>query len=208
MGKSKSYLPASEVPDLQTMVENVLHTYDMATKQDVVDGANWYPLAFEHCELVASLTGYSAMQVAAVMALTSAATGWNLNQSMPARIIKYVESNGYDAARPTFLSINKYGWAKVIRVLRDNDLSAPDSFKVAAFFAAIAGDQSSVTIDRHAIRIAAGGGMAEDTTIRGKRLMVEAYTQAADLRGVAPSAMQAITWVTHRRMNGKEQLYG
>ena len=208
MGKNKNYLAAADIPPFEVMVEHVLETYDAATKQDVVDGTSWYPRAFAHCELVAGLTGYSAMQVAGVMALTSAATGWNLNESMPARIIQYITEHGFDAKRPTFVSVNKYAWDKVIRVLRDNDLSAPDSFKVQAFFRAITGDQTSVTVDRHAMRIAAGGGMAEDTTIKGKRLMVEAYTQAADARGIAPSVMQAVTWVAFRRIRGLEKNYG
>jgi hypothetical protein len=79
--------------------------------------------------------------------------------------------------------------------------------KTRAFASAIADPAGSTiaTIDRHAYDIAMGAYHTDDTRKIGKRVFRElsdAYVKAAELSGNSVAQMQAITWVTHRRIKG------
>lgn len=204
MGKANT-LKKGMLPDMDTMVSNVLEVFDRATAADVEEGATWYPKAFESCEAISELSGYSLEVVAGVMALTSIATGWALNESMPARILARVSKG--DRSKPSWYTGSNPMWEVVLRVV-DGDITAIKGTKTSKFFAAIMGDDSAVTIDRHAMRIAYGSGMWDSATLGNHRLMWEAYTIASDMRGVTPRTMQATTWVRYRKDRGLDKKYG
>lgn len=115
------------------------------------------------------------------------------------------------AAGDEMPSVTTYGQnlAKAIAI-RDGakPLSILGGNKVICFYDCIVNSKSScVAVDRHAIRVAAGGGY---TVEEGSRWLSRkgnyeraalSYMVAADQAGIEPHQMQAITWLTYRRIN-------
>lgn len=186
------------------MTRRILKWHDGASDADRHTGLTWYDDARAFAGTLAKGTGYSVAQVAGVIAVLSPQVDWNGNMrgavnacahhmagQRPERIDEY---SGYRA-----------NVAKAWRVL-DGDLDAVRGPKVEAFAAAIRGDMSHVVVDAWAIRAARDARRAlalyasedEQDGIVEKRAIAEAYRRAAALRGITPSAMQAVVWVAVR----------
>lgn len=93
---------------------------------------------------------------------------------------------------------------KATRILTGEDplavLSGP---KVRAFYRNLTGDTQAVTIDRHATVIAWGENAPLSLTAKRYVEASAAYVEAGSRLGLAPSAIQALTWCAHRdTLNG------
>jgi hypothetical protein len=83
--------------------------------------------------------------------------------------------------------------------------------KVRSFYRNIVGHTGHVTVDRHAVAIVAGRPL---TDREGKVLerigpytyVAGAYRAAARRLGVAPTELQAVTWLVWRRLKGDAEL--
>jgi hypothetical protein len=98
----------------------------------------------------------------------------------------------------------------------DEPLSTLNGNKVKAFAANLLGDEDSVTVDVWAVRVAFGASkefkstVGDSEPVRPENLLAkagvyaaiaDAYREAARQLGVAPSTVQAVTWVVIR--NGR-----
>lgn len=210
--QKRNYLAAGDAPPFEAIVENVRALCAAADARTIADGASWYPSAYQGSELIARATGFSVSQIAAVMALSSPATGWGYNGSVPMQIALYVRDGGRE--RPGFFTGGDPSWQKILRVLVENDLTAVNTPKVGVFYAAIMGDAQAVTIDRHMLRIGYGGGMFETAADSYKKNVARAVAIVADEFGWTPRDCQAIAWTHYRRVTvtrgGRtiEEVYG
>jgi hypothetical protein len=173
------------------ITRRLLRTFDSATELQRSNGGAWYREAYSvACELAGQT--FTPEQGAAVIAVMSPNTAWNVNVAMARRVV-----DSYRAGIP--VEDCKAGLGanvrKAYRVL-DGDIQAVKGPKVMAFFANIIGDPDHVTVDIWATRAAVG--RSRPAGIVEHRLIAQAYRNAAKKRGISPRDFQAVVWVTVR----------
>lgn len=174
-------------------VSTLLALYAQADADTVRRGREWYSAARAECAAIAADTGYTLAQVAAVMAITSPDAQLKTNIAWTRRAC---ESRGR-------AKVGKYPnaqRAKIRGALKDaND---PGRFaagpKVSAFFAAIVGDESAMVVDRWAAFAAGHEDRQKVPGAKVRRVIEEAYRQAAAIVGETVAAFQAIVWIIVR----------
>ena len=178
-------------------VDNILSTFNARTRTEHDAGMAWYDSANA---LALDLTPNDVWKGAGILASFSPLTPWNRNVIL-ARAM--VDSNGTMDSGTLKTSLNA---ARRI-YLGEHTLDVLKGDKTRAFASAIANPSGSTiaTIDRHAYDIAMGAYHTDDTRKIGKRVFRElsaAYVDAANWCEIGVAQMQAITWVTHRRIKG------
>lgn len=185
------------VPDHATMVANIMSVYSEATHEETVQGIYWYRAANTFASGLSAKYGVSLEQAAAIIAVLSPRVSWEKNLTYADHLC-----SGYI---PLFLTAR----CELDRIL-DGDLNAVSGHKVKALFANIlhpnTGDE--VTIDRRTFNVA-----CKDTGTNFSRKGLEragayeavsdAYRQAAKRVWLSPCQVQAITWVTWKRMKAE-----
>lgn len=179
-------------------MDNILRTYNARTREEHDAGMAWYDSAHA---LALELSPNDVWRGAGIIAAFSPLTPWNRNVIL-ARTL--VESNGTMTGGTLVNSINAAS-----RIFHgEHTLDVLKGDKTRAFASAIADPSGSTiaTIDRHAHDIAVGSSDFNDSTRKiGKRVFRElsdAYCDAAFWVGIGVCQMQAITWLTHRRVKG------
>jgi hypothetical protein len=158
----------------------------------VADGRAWYPRAWQTCKTISRETGVAAQRVAAVMAVTSPRARWATNVEATAKLCEEAQDKSYSYSY-NILGANA---KKAVRVLESRYysgiLSGP---KVTAFYAAILGDENSVTVDSLMSK-AAGFGSDVSDAIREE--VVTSVWQIGDVFGLSPRDAQAAVWCAYR----------
>lgn len=177
------------------VVDNILAVWNRATDANIEAGAQWYPLNGQWVIDQAYAHGYSVDTVAAVAAHLSPRIHWDRCKMLASNFLSGASTYGIMKAR-----------LKAAQTALDSDepLSTLKGNKVKAFAANLLGDEDSVTVDVWAIRIA-----LNITATKGEEVskagvydaIADAYREAARQIGVAPSTVQATTWVVIR--NGR-----
>jgi hypothetical protein len=179
---------------LTPSVERIITTYRAATAEQMSEGMHWYSDAHS---LALALCPSNPLQAAGVIAALSPMTPWERNKTLAVQAYADGVSTGNTTA----------ACSKANRILAGEDvatvLNAP---KTTAFAQTIADptDQSAVVVDRHAMSVAIGRASTDaDTSMLTRKgvygLYADAYREAARRAGVAPSVMQAVTWVVWRQ---------
>lgn len=190
-------------------VENILKVYATADKLDVATGLNWYSDAFGIAEDIGSKHDVHPIVVAGVIAALSPRLEWGANVNLAHR---FVAAGGLESG---YL---KLGLRKAQRIL-DGESDIPTILggaKTRSFWQNIAnrGQSNRVTIDRHAIDIAAGRHQSDLTrgslTVKQYGAIADEYVEACDIARAPgsmfsapadlwPAQLQAITWTAWRR---------
>ncbi len=185
-------------------VDNILATYDGATKADIETGTYWYLDAHGIAKDIAHEHRTTPAVVAGVIAALSPRLEWGANLNLAHR---FIASGGLQSG---YL---KVGLAKAQRIL-DGDPETIETIlggpKVRAFYdnIATAGRSDRVTVDRHAIDIARGRHQTDMTrgslTVKQYEALADEYRTAARIigGGLFPAQLQAITWTAWRRQWG------
>jgi beta-galactosidase GanA len=176
---------------------NIMTTFWLATPDEIRQGASWYDDAHA---LALELSPGDPWRGAGVISSFSPLTPWPRNVFLARALF---ENGGILDGGTLSGSIRNasriYNGEHTLDVLKGD--------KTRAFASAIADPHNSTiaTIDRHAFDIAMGAIHTDDTRKIGKRVFRElsdAYVTAANWAGYSVAQMQAITWVTHRRIKG------
>lgn len=187
-------LQKAGLPTLNTLVARIEATYKRATKSDVESGATWYNEAQELAFNLGRNSGHGMHHAAAVISHLSPRTTWTRNVTGAITLLTYGEKAdgilgaNYDRARGSL-----------------NFEDPADSFggpKTLRFYRNIAGDTEAVTVDVWALRVVG----LDDSTIGRKGVydaIEAAYQIAARNHGLAPSTMQATTWIVARSGRAK-----
>lgn len=186
---------------LARLTRNILAVYAHATPAERIAGAGWYPTAEHGCRVWAEAYGVHPFTVASVIAALSPQCEWTSNLRAALNMVSGANGPHVGQSRPLQANVTK-----ARRILADNALS-PDAYmreghKVRAFARNLQGDANAVTIDTHALQIALGSPVASARVDKRSAYdcFTRAYTRAALSAGIAPSAMQAITWLTWKRL--------
>jgi hypothetical protein len=174
-------------------VRNILKLYRSTPAETVKVGTDWYSRARS---IAAELTPNDVRIGAGIIAATSPLTPWKRNVELARKCVAEGGLNGGTLGN-SLRAAN--------RILNGEDpLDVLKGDKVRAFYAAIVGDGSIVTIDRHAYAIAANKPFTKDVSI-GKNLYREmnaSYIRAAEIAKIDVHALQAITWIEYRSRKG------
>ena len=200
MGKRKPL-----APELRPNVENIVNTFFSASDEDLAAGMEWYSVAHAHAVRIAGDDG--AAIGAGVIAALSPQLGWTYNLELAERAFRDEKASGCVGANTNKANSIMWHYADPLDILGGQ--------KVRAFYLAILEPHhvTAVVIDRHAFDIAVGR-VTDDVTRRVLarvgvyEIFADAYRAAAHIiseafgETVAPSAVQAVTWLAWRRNKG------
>jgi len=197
-------------------IKNILAMYMQASPVDTQEGTVWYNNAHQICVALSDKYKLPLSTVVGVVSALSPNNKWDRN-IFDAENIIHAYCMGYDYPKVCTFGSNK---DKAITILEceidssDNICAILKGNKTIAFFRGILtdGQCDEITVDGHAFNIWRGmyTSLNEVPAISNKlyKTVSDAYKQAAvainNLEGTKYSAaeIQAITWVTHRRVNG------
>ena len=195
----------------RTNIDNIKAIYQLATLTEQQDGISWYPAAKAIAVKLAERYSIPAAQAVGVIAALSPRNRWERNvQDADALIAAYV-AGGTEQAMLTKVCTFTANKTKAVKILESGLETLPTALdilsgpKLREFASCIAG-LSDVCIDGHAFCIwAANRTGLKDVPAIGVKLRREIkadYATAADELGMTAAALQAITWVTWRRIHG------
>jgi hypothetical protein len=187
---------------------NILRVYRDAPRRLRTDGARWYAVESDKLATLADELGKPLASVAGAAAAISPGMRWDLVEYY---VRELAGPSPDDVSVPTYSRANV---DKAIKCLLGADpLDTLGGDKVRAFFTLLwlRGATDDVVIDGHAYNIA----RAERTALRGDnipaaarvtkaryRWAAAAYRRAAEILGIAPHAVQAVTWLHWRERYG------
>lgn len=180
-----------------TYVENILSVYRKASDADCITGRLWYRSARE---LAAQVGKGDVDKGAGIIAALSPMVTWKESVRLASNGVRTGKFTGHFGAN----------CRKALRIFHGElPVNVLGGCKVRAFYFCIAsgGECDHVCVDRHAAVIASGRELSDaerKSTLRGRRYdeFATAYREAASYVGLKPSELQAITWVTWRRLKG------
>lgn len=197
---------------MRTNVKNIRAIYQLSTAVEKADGNSWYARAHVAALDLADRYEVTECQAIGVIAALSPRNKWERNVQDAESLIAAFVSAGAEQAGLTKVCTFGSNKAKAIEVLKTVDPTADEvrailsGPKLKEFFSCILGHRDEVCIDGHAYCIWAGQRTSlKDVPAIGVKLrrQIKAdYISAAESLNVSPAALQAITWVTWRRIYG------
>lgn len=181
-----------------TMVRNILDTWDRATDENRREGQTWYKAAHDIAAGFTLTTGHPIDYVAAVISHLSPKTNWKRNIQAARDVL-----NGIN---PTYALKANVARANATLESRNPLMTFGKGAKKTQRFARnILGDREAVTVDVWAQRVAQGKDADPKFLKRngGYESVERAYQVAANQLGEYPSVVQATTWIVAR--NGRSQ---
>ena len=194
-------------------IENILATYKMATPEEKRDGIVWYADALRDCTRIALDTCVPLHIVVGVVASLSPNNKWERNIINAKDLIHaHVNGDGMDSVKvSTYHKMKSKAWS-ILEAMPNHDgvIAILNGQKIVSFYRNIMGDDTC-TIDGHARNIAYAErvGLTDDKTnigVKEYRTLQAEYVQAAKRtrvngRALKAFELQAITWVTWRRIH-------
>ena len=184
---------------MNALADNIIARFDTIDLADVSAGADWYAEAYAFCKDLAAECGYTAAQVAGVVAAVSPMNAWAANKALAERIVR--AGGGITSG---YLSM---GLRKADAILAGaSALRTLNAQKTQNFFLSITSQgRRGICIDRHAHDIAMGRPFTDKERggVSGGRYIAiaAAYKLAAEelnARGcdITPAELQSVTWVS------------
>lgn len=181
-----------------TMIHNIVAVYRLATTDERTRGAQWYPLAHHIVLEWADTFGRSIANVACVIAALSPQIEWTRNLVIADDLL---HGNPPSIGGVILRSV------RIAERIRDDHATDTASYfkqgcKVRSFAANLAGNLNVVTVDTHGAQIAAGSPTSNlrVDTWRRYEPVASAYVEASRRLQIKPSELQAITWLTWKRL--------
>lgn len=186
--------------------ENILRTYLLSTATERAEGRSWYHAAHTFATGLGRKYEVTRDQAIGVIAALSPGLRWERNMLLAEQLIR----TG-DAAHPYGNGTGNGPLVQARRVLAGEpflDVCGPKAYKTRAFYDCIQQPYSGdgpVVVDRHALSLAVGVKLGESETkalgrVGAYQRIAAAYRAVAETQALLPSQLQAITWVTWRRL--------
>lgn len=169
------------------MRARILRTLERATPEDLEAGAAWYANARAEASSIAVESGLEPTAAAGIIAAWSPRNQWGRNVAVARSTARGDYAGGLEASR-----------VKAEAIARGADpLEVLCGRKTAAFYRNIIGDETAVTVDVWAARVA---GVSEAALKRrgAYDAVQSAYRAAARARGMTPARAQAAAWIVIR----------
>ena len=192
-------------------VLNIKAIHALASAAEIADGLAWYGVAKSIAVVIAEDYGIPANQAISVLAALSPRNKWTRNVVDTEQLISAYVAGGADQALETKVCTFGSNKAKAVMILESGLETLSEALEILSgpklreFASCIAGLED-VCIDGHAWCIWQGSRVTlADVPRIGVKLRKEIkadYAQAAADLGLRASELQAITWVTWRRIHG------
>ena len=209
--------------NMQVAVKNIIAIRKKAKPEDVAHGIAWYAEAYEECRIIADRFNLPIHIVIGVVAALSPNNRWELNIRNANDLICVFTTGGImdDVSVCTYSAMKRKAWSILEQmptrysehdtVIVDEVKDILNGKKIVCFYENIIGDDTC-TIDGHARNIAYAERVNltdGKTSIGAKeyRNLQAAYVEAAGRcrvngRKLKAYELQAITWVTWRKLHG------
>ena len=192
--------------------QNIIAVYNLATATDKINGADWYDRALTFANVLSAVYSIEVTTIVGVIASLSPRNRWERNMQDAESMVKaYANGATYKDLMQLKVCTFKTGKDKAARILTDKVYDRAELLatlkgpKLQEFFNCILGDVDDVCIDGHAYSIWIGDRITlANVPSIGKKLRqsIKAdYQAAAQSLGVKPHVLQAITWVTWKRLH-------
>jgi hypothetical protein len=189
-------------------VANILKVYAQATPEEKHQGLIWYQTAKDQAQAIADDCEMPLRIVVGVIAALSPTNDWKQNIKDARLFCQTFVNGGYreDVKASTYKTMWDKAWSILVQCPSDEQgvakiLNGP---KITDFFWCIMGFDTCV-IDGHAWGIAhADRRVMQEVPSIGKKARIElqdAYVVAGFASGVTAYQMQAVTWVTWKRIH-------
>jgi hypothetical protein len=193
--------------------KNILSIYSQSTDNEISEGAKWYNNANNLCQLMSAKYNLSLPHTVGILAALSPATNWNQNVIDVNNLLSLLNA-GKDIKS---ITVTTYGGNKLkaYYLYSHPELNENEIFKVllgaskrvnktSTFYLNILHPDIDqvVTIDRHSFRVNLGITKLTEIALTEKRykLMSAAYIQASKHLEINAIQLQAVTWLTFRRL--------
>ena len=184
--------------DIGNNICNIRAYYLLSTQNEKVVGLSWYRNARNACTRLAKIYSLPLSVVVGILAALSPRNKWIRNVSDTEQLILL----GSSATVSTFNS-NK---DKALRILNgEPPLDVLSGNKVISFYKCVNFlGTDEVCVDSHALGVAKGNGerlKSRHVTDSDYFTIVKAYQEVASVLEIEPKQLQAITWLTYRRIH-------
>jgi hypothetical protein len=194
----------------------IIGTYHLSTDLERSNGKNWYRQAHTAALDLSASHPLGVIKSAGVISALSPHNKWARNLRDADRLIDAFFEYGPLVASKTVVCTYGSNLQKAITILKLDQPTTKDvetilnGQKVRAFYHCILGDPQAVCVDGHTFSIWAGELI---TTTKTPKISHRLYNQIADdyrtvaqivsttSQAVKPAELQAITWLTHKRLN-------
>lgn len=192
----------------RTLRRNIRAVLAQATPDEISDGREWYAEANRFCAALAAAYDSETRIAAGVTAAISPQLGWDLNRRYAEMLFRVGDAPTTGRSKARALLI--LGGVDPDAVLAPPKGQPRSGQKVRAFYACLVDPQRAraVVVDRHAYDVAQAV-VGDDTSRKAlERVGVydeiaRAYTAVARQHGLAAHQVQAITWLTWRRLKAQ-----
>lgn len=182
---------------------NILATLKKATKQEIDYWSNWYQHAHGHVRELATRYEIPVEISAAVCAVLSPNLGWKANLMAAKRTLdNWMHEGGAEGYKfwdkiPAY----KTNVRKAMEILKTGDVSIVKGPKVTVFFHSLLNPDAverELVLDGHAINVWRGiktplKNMRQPTKAE-REAIIHDYRKVADIVGLTPQQVQAVTW--------------
>jgi hypothetical protein len=182
---------------------NILATLKKASKEEIDYWGNWYYNAHKNVRALASEYQVPLEVAGAVCAVLSPNLSWPLNVMAARRVLdNWMVMNGSESHR-TWDKIPAYktNVRKAMQILDTGDVGVVRGPKVTVFYQSLVDPSTlrrDLVLDGHAINVWRGGKVPlknlKGPTKQERQWMIDDYRKVADITGLTPQAVQAITW--------------
>lgn len=193
--------------------KNITKYMQLATDSELNEGKNWYLDAYNFCLETASKSNLPLENVAGIVSALSPQTSWELNKKYTHAFIanKYVAKPKVTKAKAKVIHTELKSILDIYTILNGR--------KTQAFFMNIIKPLENtgfVTIDRHAVAICIQNPSKVSPLLDSEytkyvctelkyNCLADAYKIVAKKYELLPHEVQAITWVTYRRLRNINQ---
>jgi hypothetical protein len=203
-----------QLKNVNFQAHNILEIYKQSTNNDIISGKQWYKQANEISKLMAVKYNLTEIQTAGIIASLSPGTNWSQN-IIDANNLCSLLQIGKDIKSVTVTTYHR-NKLKSHYLWLHPELSEKGVFliilgtskqvnKTSSFFLNILhpNNDDICTIDRYAYRINLGLTETIDLQLTENRykVMNSAYKQAGKQLNISAIELQAIVWLTFRRLN-------
>jgi hypothetical protein len=196
---------------------HILGMLGLASAADIAQGCSWYQRAYDlGVSFCRAYDGLTLGQAIGVIAALSPNNKWARNVADAEAMIKLWHA-GTDprTARVCTYNTNKDKAARILELESPDDEAIQKILsgqKVVAFYRCIAGYRDTVCVDGHAFAIFMGERIPTTQTPSIGKALYAAITRSYILASersfeacghhLTPAQVQAVTWVTYRRLLG------
>ena len=200
--------------NIRLQSKNIIAIYDQSSQGEKIEGKAWYKNANNLCRVMSEKYNLTLPQVVGIISALSPGTNWNQNV-IDANTLCSLLGAGKDIRSITCTTYHRnklkasYLWlhselseGEIFTILLD---ASKKVNKTSSFYLNILHPELSdnVTIDRHSCRVNLGVTVLPDQRLTEKKYkaMESAYKSASSQLQISAIELQAITWITFRRIN-------